>query len=92
MQLSNKQTIYTCVNTQDDLSLNGTVHLNETNRVTQFNGNFTIDGEYAGDFYYSETTDGKINKSINNIPETHASVACDFVMDTVAEIKTELSN
>lgn len=92
MQLTNKQVTYTVSNELDTLSMNGNIHLDAENRVTQFTGNFMVDGEFAGDFYYSETQDGKINKSMNSVPENVASAACDFLATTVSEIKTELEN
>lgn len=92
MQLTNKQVTYTVSNESDAVDLNGNINLDANNRVTQFSGNFIVDGEFAGDFYYSETQDGKINKSMNSVPESVASAACDFLESTVAEIKTELEN
>lgn len=92
MELTNKQVNYNCTNSNETLKLNGAVYLNETNTITQFSGSFsTPEGEYCGDFYYNETEDGKVNRSTNNIQAGLVDAAGDLILETVAEIKKELT-
>lgn len=91
MQLTNKQVIYSCVNENETLKLAGTIHFNDENLITQFNGTFeTIEDEACGDFYYNETVDGKVNKATNNIPADLVDQTSDLLLATVAEIKKEV--
>jgi hypothetical protein len=89
MELKNKQVNYSCTNEDVTLKLQGTVSLNESKRITSFNGSFYLveTNAYAGEFYYSETEDGKISKSTNNIPAEYIEEACDFLVATANEIK-----
>lgn len=93
MKLSNKQVNYNCVNDNGTIKLSGAVYLNADNIITQFSGNFTNieTGDYCGDFYYNETADNKINRATNNIPSDLLDMAGDFLLETVAEIKKEVT-
>jgi hypothetical protein len=70
--------------------MTGSVHINEMNRITNLNGNLYKDDEYSGDFYYSETEEGKANKSINGVTKEDVSAACNFIVEIVNLIKSEL--
>lgn len=92
MELTNKQVNYNCTNENETLKLSGAVYLNSNNVITQFSGTFTkIDGEYCGDFYYNESEDNKVNRATNNVPADLVDAVGDFLLETVAEIKKEVT-
>lgn len=91
MELTNKQVTYSVAHEGTEFKMTGNVHVNEMNRITNLNGNLYKDDEYSGDFYYSETEDGKVNKSMNGVKKENVPAACDFVVEIVDLLKTELS-
>lgn len=93
MELTNKQINYNCTNENETLKLSGAVYLNSNNIITQFSGTFTaIDSdEYCGDFYYNESEDNKVNKATNNVPADLVDMVGDFLLETVVEIKKEVT-
>lgn len=90
MELTNKQLTYSVSHQSAEFKMTGSVHINEMNRITNLNGNLYKDDEYSGDFYYSESEEGKVNKSINGVTKENVSAACNFIVEIVNLIKSEL--
>lgn len=86
-----KQARYNVEETQESLKMQGSISIDEDNRVIDFNGTFyDLQGQYLASFYYRETTDGKCDKNINNVDLQRFS-DLDEVLDTlIVNIKDQL--
>jgi hypothetical protein len=56
--------------------------------ISNFNGSFSrTEGGHAGNFYYSENKDGKVNKSINDVASADILTLDNFFNATISELK-----
>lgn len=98
MILTNKRTTYNVNHSNLTAKINGTLSLDENNRIEFLNGSFAkvvADGEeevFIGNFDYSEQ-DGveTLNKSIYNVPFSEEENLVSLLNDTITKIKTEVS-
>lgn len=91
MELTNKRTTYTVSNADTVLKLTGEITVNETAKITSFNGQIlTLDGVFSGNFNFNEMNTN-CNFSINDCPVTNRDAAYSLLDETVESIKTQLT-
>lgn len=90
IEITNKRSSFQVKNEIEKLTLSGECTVDEQKMITSFNGSFTLEGNYVGSFYYNEITNGNINKNLNDIHNDIAETACQFLDQTITEIKEEL--
>lgn len=91
MELTNKRVIYSVKNEDSNLKLEGEISIDEHNNITQFPGTFyTLESMYAGNFNYSEDSNGLINKAVNSVPKENEDKAISLLDATVDEIKVQI--
>ena len=78
----------------ENFKLSGNASINvETESISSFNGNFTtIDGNYAGNFGYSENENVKANKNIYDIDKANFVELDTLVDNAINELKQELND
>lgn len=91
MEFSNKQVTYSVSHTDTNFTMEGTLHLDEMDRIVNLNGTLFKEDVHSGDFHYSETEDGKVNKSMSGVSKNLAPEACAFVQNVVDLIKTDIN-
>lgn len=90
VEITNKRSSFQVKNETEKLSLNGECTVDEQQMITSFNGSFTMEGNYAGSFYYNEIINGNINKNLNDVHHEIAEDACQLIDATVKEIKENI--
>lgn len=81
--------MYSVTNSNNTFSLSGTITINESTQVENFNGSITKDSKMYGNFYYSETSDGKINFNLSNVSTEFITEVEQFIVTTVNEVKND---
>ena len=85
MQITDKRTMFNFSHTTE-AGVEATGNVEFTGELlTNMNASFNKDGNFMGSAYYSETTDGKINKSLNNIDKEFD--ACSVLEEVVSKAK-----
>ena len=88
---SNKSTRYSVSRQGEHYRMDGSIAFLEDNRITELNATvYDLEDKYIGNFYYSETADGKCNKNLNNVPKEYFEVVDQFIDETLVEIKSEI--
>lgn len=87
---TNKKIQYSVTNESAELKLTGNISVSDS-KIHSFDGSFsTTTGEYVGNFYYSESADGKVNKNFSEIGAdyvTSATSLLDATINDANEIK-----
>lgn len=90
VEITNKRTSYDVKNVSETLTLNGNFQISE-GIINNFNGTFNnTDGNYVGSFYFMENASNKITKNLMDIDAAIVETACQFIDQTITEIKEEL--
>lgn len=90
VEITNKRTSYDVNNVSETLTLSGNFQISE-GIINSFNGTFNdAEGNYIGSFYFAENASNKITKNLSDIDATIAETACQFIDQTITEIKEEL--
>ena len=90
MEITNRRFQFTVKNTVERYTLQGEVSKNEEGLITSFSGNVRDDNDvYVGDFYYNETEDTSINKSVNNVKPEFLKTVEGIIQETVNQIKND---
>lgn len=89
MELTNKKIMYSVTNSSDTYKLNGSVTMSEDSKIENLSGNINKDSESYGNFYYTESSDNKININLSGIPADSLTEAEQFIITTVNEIKND---
>ena len=90
VEITNKRTSYDVKNVSETLTLSGNCQISE-GIINSFNGTFNYtDGTYIGSFYFTETTSTRITKNLSDIDAAIVETACQFLDQTITEIKEEL--
>lgn len=91
MELTNKKIQYTVTNSGINIALSGIIYLNESLKVTDFNGSINkVNGELTSFI-------GNFNWNLNNISinmqdeQEHLGEASQLVLDTVLATETQLA-
>ena len=88
LNLSNKKTQYTAKSESTNVRIEGSVFVNESLKVVDFNGTvYSKNGMYLGNFSYNENN---ASANMQTIKELLSEVS-QLVIDTVAGIETELT-
>lgn len=90
VQLSNTRISHTVNNTQNTLSLQGEVTIEEDKRISAFNGSIQLDGNYVGNFYYNERDNAKYSKNFTDMDMSDSEDIEDFIDSTIQEIKEQI--
>jgi hypothetical protein len=73
--------------------MDGSIVFSEDNTITELNATvYDLEDKYIGNFYYSETTDGKCNKNLNNVSREYFEAVDQFIDETLIEIRNEIPN
>jgi hypothetical protein len=89
--LTNKQTNYSVSKEGTILKLEGTTNFTETGLISSFNGTIsTLEGAYVGNFYYSESTNGKANRSLNDVDLDKYKAADALIDEAIDELKEQV--
>ena len=90
--LTGKTTNYNVANESGQLKLSGQVTVQEDGRISNFNGTFNKDENgYAGNFYYSESEEGKSNKSTSDVDTADHLAFDNFLDSTITELQNEFN-
>ena len=92
--LINTQKNYSVAVETENFKLSGSAVINvESENISNFNGGFTTtEGNYAGNFGYSENENGKANKNIYDIDKKNFVELDTLVDSAIAELKQELND
>lgn len=92
MELTNKRTNYSIQNANDFVKLSGEFGLSEENKIINFSGslNKVADNTSIGSFWYSTTSEGKVNTNFNEVPSDVLSSVMTFVLDSVESAIAEI--
>lgn len=90
VEISNKRSLCTVTNSATTIKLEGELVSSQLKKISGFSGSYyRVDPvEYIGNFNYSETSDGRVSKSIGDIPSDLFSTASQLLDETLEEIKT----
>lgn len=91
MELSNKRTQYTVINSNDKMKLVGELMINSDNLISSFNGQlYDVNDNYVGEFYFNEPRLDVVNKNVSNVKASILSDSEDFITETIDTIKENI--
>jgi hypothetical protein len=90
IEITNKRSLCTVSNSTSTIKLEGELVSSQLKKISGFSGSFyRVDPvEYIGNFNYSETSDGRVSKSIGEIPSDLFETASNLFDATLDEIET----
>lgn len=92
METNNQRTVYDFENQSENLKCKGEASYNITfNAINMSAEVMTNDDQILGTFFYMETQEGKINKSIDNVNKIYVNDVEALMLKSVTEFK-ELLN
>lgn len=92
MEISDRRIICKVKNQDSNLKLEGEVQINESDMILSFSGFFnTLEDTYAGNFYYQETDEGLVDKSVNSFPSNLQNKGIELLDLTIPLIKSQIN-
>jgi hypothetical protein len=88
IELSDKRELYSITNSGETLKISGRITAEGDTRISEFTGQFAdLEGTWLGNFYYAESTEGKINQNVSEIAADYIAAASELLLSTVSEFK-----
>ena len=88
---SNKSIHYNLSRQGQNFKMNGTVTITGEDSVRDLNATvYDLEDNYVGSFYYSENSDGKCTKNLNDVAKENFVAVDQFIDETLAELKLNI--
>lgn len=88
---SNKTVRYNFSEQGENFKIDGSIEVLQDDSISNLNGTiYDLQGQYLGNLYYSESTEGKCSKNLSNVSKENFADVDNYVDSVLAELKINI--